>query len=124
MRQEHRIVAGIDLEFREPPRIEFIAQLCGLRRVADRVFDGNNALVRREFLTVDDEPRSPGRGQLSFVQELVRVNHLANCLLCHAPSFQRGDLVRGAVPTPGLPLPAQTARVGTPGFSAWPSTLT
>jgi class 3 adenylate cyclase/tetratricopeptide (TPR) repeat protein len=30
------------------------------------------ALVRREFLAVDDEPRSPGRGQLSFVQELVR----------------------------------------------------
>jgi class 3 adenylate cyclase len=29
-------------------------------------------LVRREFLAVDDEPRSPGRGQLSFVQELVR----------------------------------------------------
>ncbi|MGZ6213943.1 MAG: ATP-binding protein [Candidatus Limnocylindria bacterium] len=30
------------------------------------------ALVRREFITVDDEPRSPGRGQLSFVQEVVR----------------------------------------------------
>jgi class 3 adenylate cyclase len=29
-------------------------------------------LVRREFLSMDDEPRSPGRGQLSFVQELVR----------------------------------------------------
>ena len=29
-------------------------------------------LVGREFLTVDDEPRSPGRGQLSFVQEVVR----------------------------------------------------
>jgi class 3 adenylate cyclase/tetratricopeptide (TPR) repeat protein len=30
------------------------------------------ALLRREFLSMDDEPRSPGRGQLSFVQELVR----------------------------------------------------
>ncbi len=29
-------------------------------------------LVRREFLSMDDELRSPGRGQLSFVQELVR----------------------------------------------------
>ena len=29
-------------------------------------------LARREFLTMDDEPRSPGRGQLSFVQDLSR----------------------------------------------------
>jgi HEAT repeat protein len=40
------------------------------------------------------------------VRELVRVNHLANCVLCHAPSFSRTDLVRGAVPTSGQPLPA------------------
>jgi outer membrane biosynthesis protein TonB len=44
--------------------------------------------------------------QTTVVRELVRVNHLANCLLCHAPSFDRTDLVRGAVPTPGQPLPA------------------
>ena len=30
------------------------------------------SLVRREFLSMDDEPRSPGRGQLNFVQDLVR----------------------------------------------------
>jgi class 3 adenylate cyclase/tetratricopeptide (TPR) repeat protein len=30
------------------------------------------ALIRRELVTLDDEPRSPGRGQLSFVQEVVR----------------------------------------------------
>ena len=30
------------------------------------------SLLRREFLSMDDEPRSPGRGQLSFVQDLVR----------------------------------------------------
>ena len=38
------------------------------RSFAERV----RALLRREFLSMDDEPRSPGRGQLSFVQELVR----------------------------------------------------
>jgi class 3 adenylate cyclase/tetratricopeptide (TPR) repeat protein len=31
-----------------------------------------SALVLRELLTLDDEPRSPGRGQLAFVQEVVR----------------------------------------------------
>ena len=30
------------------------------------------ALVRRELLVVDDDPASPGRGQVSFVQDLVR----------------------------------------------------
>jgi hypothetical protein len=40
----------------------------------------------------------PGlRGQ-TFRQEVVRVNHLRNCLLCHVPSFADTDLVRGTVP--------------------------
>ncbi len=41
-----------------------------------------------------------------LVRELVRLNHLRNCLLCHAPSANDKDgLVRGLVPTPGQPLP-------------------
>jgi hypothetical protein len=39
------------------------------------------------------------------VAELVRVNHLGNCLLCHAVSGDKSDPVRGLVPTPGAPLP-------------------
>jgi hypothetical protein len=39
------------------------------------------------------------------VRDLVRLNHLRNCLLCHAVSANKDDgLVRGLVPTPGLPL--------------------
>jgi hypothetical protein len=46
-------------------------------------------------------------------KEVVRVNHLRNCLLCHPPSLARGDELprvrsaelRGEVPTPGQPLP-------------------
>jgi hypothetical protein len=42
------------------------------------------------------------------VRELVRVNHLRNCLLCHAPSANKEDgPVRGLVPTPGEALPVQ-----------------
>lgn len=37
--------------------------------------------------------------------ELVRINHLRNCVLCHAPSLSDADPIRGAVPTPGEPLP-------------------
>jgi hypothetical protein len=35
------------------------------------------------------------------VRELVRVNHLKNCLLCHPPSLTPDDPVRGVVPVPG-----------------------
>jgi len=44
------------------------------------------------------------------IRELVRVNHLGNCVLCHPPSSNRRDLVRGAVPMPGQdpPPPATT----------------
>jgi hypothetical protein len=35
------------------------------------------------------------------VRELVRVNHLNNCVLCHPPSFQTKDPVRGATPLAG-----------------------
>ncbi len=42
------------------------------------------------------------------VREMVRLNHLRNCLLCHAPSANPHDgLLRGVVPTPGQPLSNQ-----------------
>jgi hypothetical protein len=54
-------------------------------------------------------PVPPSRREdRSFVREMVRVNHLRNCLLCHAPSFMPVEPVRGLVPTPGLPLPPPT----------------
>jgi hypothetical protein len=41
-----------------------------------------------------------------MVREVVRLNHMRNCLLCHCPSANVQDgLVRGLVPTPGGPLP-------------------
>ena len=39
------------------------------------------------------------------MREVVRVNHLRNCLLCHAPATTATDPVRGLVPSPGQPLP-------------------
>jgi hypothetical protein len=42
------------------------------------------------------------------VRELVRLNHLGNCLLCHPPSLSFKDHVRGAIPALHQP--------GTPGF--------
>jgi hypothetical protein len=49
------------------------------------------------------KPHQDPAGKL-VVRELVRINHLQNCLLCHAPSQGTGDLVAALVPTPGRPL--------------------
>ncbi len=43
-------------------------------------------------------PDRPGHPVTS--REMVRVNHLANCLLCHAPSMSSKDIARGRVPAP------------------------
>jgi hypothetical protein len=48
------------------------------------------------FASVDNKP---------VVREVVRVNHLRNCLLCHAPSHSNEDIVTAPIPTPGEPLP-------------------
>jgi HEAT repeat protein len=50
--------------------------------------------------------REVGKQKITVARELVRVNHLGNCILCHAPSFAQSDLVRGLVPIPGRELPA------------------
>jgi hypothetical protein len=80
--------------------------------VADHAAEALVALRDREALPqlVDilarPDPAAPRRekdGQW-IVPELVRINHLRNCLLCHAASLDRQDPVRGLVPTPGQPL--------------------
>lgn len=53
-------------------------------------------------------PYLDSKGKSFLVREVVRINHLKNCLMCHAPSSSRTDLVRGVIPTPGQPLPPPT----------------
>src|SRR5262249_48264283 len=65
-----------------------------------------DALPQLEKLIDQPDPRQPFReGEKWFVRETVRVNHLRNCLLCHAPSTSAKDVVAGPIPTPGEPLP-------------------
>jgi hypothetical protein len=46
------------------------------------------------------------------VQEVVRINHLCNCVLCHAPSLEKGDPVRGGVAIPGERFETRYSRGG------------
>jgi hypothetical protein len=60
------------------------------------------------------DPDTPFRVDLpdqpvdTYRREVVRVNHLRNCVMCHAPAVGRSDLVLGAVPDPQQPLPPST----------------
>jgi hypothetical protein len=60
-------------------------------------------------LLKEPDPKVPfakeGKDKGTYVREIVRINHLSNCLLCHAPSQSSKDLVRGRVPTPGEEMP-------------------
>jgi hypothetical protein len=53
-----------------------------------------------------DDPGAGAGEELPSVQELVRVNHARNCLLCHPQSVSPGDGIRVAVPSPVRPLPS------------------
>jgi hypothetical protein len=57
------------------------------------------------------DPTAPyyDSAQKTWLQpEMVRINHLHNCLMCHAPSKGTTDLVRGRIPDPSKPLPPLT----------------
>lgn len=80
---------------------------------ADHAADALIALRDREALPAlvnlldQPDPCRPLRNERGkwTVPELVRFNHLRNCQLCHAPSFDRDDPIRGLIPTPGQPIP-------------------
>jgi hypothetical protein len=75
------------------------------------VLNDQGAVPALEALLDEPDPRRPfvtkaSGKETTAVRELVRVNHLANCLMCHAPSLRSDDLVRGRVPVQGQSLSA------------------
>jgi len=66
------------------------------------------SLLEQPDATLPFTVRQGGK-DTTVVREVVRINHLSNCLLCHPASAARTDLVRGAVPEAGKPLPPPTS---------------
>ncbi len=62
-------------------------------------------LKQRDLATTDQAPES--RGKTPMVREVVRINHIGNCLLCHPPSLASSDMVRGAHSRNGSKTPCQ-----------------
>jgi len=67
-------------------------------------------------LLKEPSPTAPVKVKGGYtVQEVVRINHLCNCVLCHAPSLEKGDLVRRSVPIPGQTIAVYYADRERPG---------
>jgi HEAT repeats len=110
------------VELKKRPAGEYTALLLEMLKypfvpVADHAAETLTALNLKstvpQLIQMLDEPDpaayirvKQGRTIVPVAREVVRINHLGNCVLCHAPSTDRTELVRGAVPTPGQPLPA------------------
>jgi hypothetical protein len=101
---------------RRPPAEYRPVLLDGLRypwsSAADHAAEALVALNQREavpaliHLLKEPDPRVPFTVKVNnkdtlMVREVVRLNHMSNCLLCHAPSLSQDDLVRGRIPIPG-----------------------
>ena len=76
---------------------------------ADALVALNDQKVVADLVDLLDEPDPAAPYQDEDGQwcldELVRVNHMRNCALCHAPSFTNTDPIRGLIPVPGQRLP-------------------
>jgi hypothetical protein len=94
------------------PHPEYTATLLdGLRypwpAVADHAAEAVAAIKRTDLvpelvnLLKEPDPTLPVKTDSGYsVKEVVGINHLCNCVLCHAPSFAWTDRIRGSVPQP------------------------
>jgi hypothetical protein len=103
-REEYRTVLVAALRYPWAPAADHAAE--ALVALQDK--QAVPALVKLLDQPDPSAPRHDPTNNTWSVHEVVRVNHLSNCLMCHAPSRARSDLVRGRVPSPGQPLPPMT----------------
>jgi hypothetical protein len=85
------------------PAADHAAEAIGAIKLKD-------ALPELVGMLKEPDPKYPfvkgeGKEKGTYVREVVRMNHMSNCLLCHAPSLNKDDLVRGRIPVPGQEMP-------------------
>ncbi len=100
--QDYRSVLLEALRYPWAPVADHAAEALVALKAQDSVFDLALLLDR-------PDPRTPtqNKDKKWVVPELVRINHLANCLLCHAPSLNGTEPLTGLVPGRGQPLPVR-----------------
>ena len=79
------------------------------QHAAEALVAVNDQEARSDLLALSakPDPRAPRKTEAGgwSVHELSSVNHLRNCLLCHAPEVESGARPTGNTPSPGEPLP-------------------
>ena len=99
-REEYQQVLLEGLRYPWAPVAAHAAEALAALRHRDSVF-------RLVAMLDEPDPCAPvcNKNNTWTAAEVVRVNHLRNCLLCHAPAMDRKDPLRTVVPTPGQALP-------------------
>jgi outer membrane biosynthesis protein TonB len=100
-REDYRPVLLGGLRYPWPPAASHAAE-------ALVALDDQESVFALAGLLDEPDPAAPARDRDSgkwVATEVVRVNHLRNCMLCHAPSADRKDALRALVPEKGKPLP-------------------
>jgi hypothetical protein len=64
-------------------------------------------LVEMQHLPDPAAPYLNEKKQQVEIRELVGINHMRSCCLCHAPSYSSSDWVPGRVMVPGVEIPAE-----------------
>lgn len=105
---QEKLLAGFDYAW-EPVAVNAANALVELDE------DGVSLEDLRKKLNVPD-PHAPYKGDDGQwkIRELVRVNHLRNCLLCHAPVVEKKTNFQAIVPEPGKKLPRVYYGEGSP----------
>jgi hypothetical protein len=114
-RPDYRAILLEGLRYPWPPVADHAAET--LVAVKD-----HDALPALRKLADEPDPAAPFRQEgetrtVHMVRELVRVNHLANCAMCHPQSASSTDLVRAAIPVRGQPLPSSPTAYYQPSSS-------
>jgi hypothetical protein len=96
-------MAGLDYPW--APVVDHAAEALVVLRDREAV-----PLLAQALATGAATPEKPisGSSAVDEVRELVRINHLRNCFLCHAASTGRADGFRAKVPMPHQLIPPAT----------------
>ena len=78
--------------------------LIAVALVALRMTDARHASNGMANRNDPGAPYAKPKGKTLYVKELVRVHHVTNCLLCHPPSTDIKDPVRGLIPETNEPI--------------------
>jgi sugar lactone lactonase YvrE len=102
---EYRDVLLAAFQHPWPPVAEHAAEALATLKMKETV---PTLLAMLDMPDPQSPRKDPNRGMM--VKEMVRVNHLLNCLMCHAPALSNDDKVRGRIPPTNQPLPPPSSR--------------